>query len=732
MFKYASKILVGTLAFAALAACNRENPDGNPLYNKETKEVQAQFVISVSTGQDSGTKQSANAVQQNGNFRGITDGTILLFKSFNGSDAYSCVVDPALVATKSFEFGTLYSQGQISNSGTNNRDNSSQRVLQLSLPTGVNTALIYGEAIHANTNSENGHVVRSVSDTPSDTYFALTKRIGDSADDITAYNNTEKLMVKALNLILGSSITSINSYLGYTDLPAISWKEYGSKFITDPTAMSPLGEIIGRSYNVFTSIASGENGEYRAGCSAAIRRQIQDMVTVMNNAGSATPSSKLEANAKRLLLHINDNIEIFFDKQNNWVYKAVDDIKTALIEKGIYANEAAFDSEYTGVRDLNDFPYGTFHIPVGAAQLAYDATKVGDTELDYNALSYLKPNHALLTPGAMFDPERYAYPAELLYYCNSPLMVNNNEVSVSSYPNGALPWETPTAWTTNGWSYTNGTVSSSTRGVAVKDNIHYGVALLKSTVALSGGPYLDNRSVVAGTGEPDNSFTSLNLELTGVLVGGQNCEMNWQYLRKNEGAHTGDSNTNDKSFFNWVVYDDDLIDGAVPTSTTAPAASYTMLFDNYDSSLYDPTDPSKKQSDVNVALEFKNNGEPFWGKHNLIPTNGVFYLLGKLKPANIKAGSATAITWPENYQVPPVWLKGETPSGGAKVGDSKKIERVFIQGFQTIATFTITSNSLKNAYYTMPDLRSAQMSLGLSVDLKWKSGFEYDVPLGAN
>ena len=52
---------------------------------------------------------------------------------------------------------------------------------------------------------------------------------------------------------------------------------------------------------------------------------------------------------------------------------------------------------------------------------------------------------------------------------------------------------------------------------------------------------------------------------------------------------------------------------------------------------------------------------------------------------------------------------------------------MFIQDFVTSALFKIGLNSLKYAYVTVPDLRSSQMSLGLSVDIQWQNGFEYDI-----
>jgi hypothetical protein len=44
----------------------------------------------------------------------------------------------------------------------------------------------------------------------------------------------------------------------------------------------------------------------------------------------------------------------------------------------------------------------------------------------------------------------------------------------------------------------------------------------------------------------------------------------------------------------------------------------------------------------------------------------------------------------------------------------------------TSATFVIGKNSLQHALVAVPDLRSSQISLGLSVDLKWQNGLNFD------
>ena len=131
--------------------------------------------------------------------------------------------------------------------------------------------------------------------------------------------------------------------------------------------------------------------------------------------------------------------------------------------------------------------------------------------------------------------------------------------------------------------------------------------------------------------------------------------------------------------------------------------------------------PASEQDKVYVAIEFLNNsGTDFYGNGNLIRNGGFFYLIGCLDPSGTNGGS---ITWPTDHPVPPYNADGS----------SQEVKRVFIQDFLTTATFTLGENSLHYAYLTVPDLRSSSMSLGLSVDLNWETGLNFDdVILGGN
>ena len=113
-----------------------------------------------------------------------------------------------------------------------------------------------------------------------------------------------------------------------------------------------------------------------------------------------------------------------------------------------------------------------------------------------------------------------------------------------------------------------------------------------------------------------------------------------------------------------------------------------------------------------VALEFKNaNDVDVYGKGGIIPKGATFYLAGKLEK-----GTKEITSWPTTYAIPPY----------SAAGASQQVTRIFTQDYVTTATFKIGENSLKNAYTTVPDLRASQTSLGLSVDLQWRSGLSFD------
>jgi hypothetical protein len=149
------------------------------------------------------------------------------------------------------------------------------------------------------------------------------------------------------------------------------------------------------------------------------------------------------------------------------------------------------------------------------------------------------------------------------------------------------------------------------------------------------------------------------------------------------------------------------------------ADNHTILFDNYTS--------SATQNKVRVALQFVNNGDDFWGRDNLVRKGQTFYLVAELDPTG---KIIPAENWDTYYQVPPLDANGV----------STKTTRIFVQDYMTTVNFKFVADntsathtsSLQNAYVTIPDLRSSQLSFGLSVDLNWRPGLTFDADLGGN
>ena len=373
----------------------------------------------------------------------------------------------------------------------------------------------------------------------------------------------------------------------------------------------------------------------------------------------------------------------------------------------------------------------------GAAYMAFDAT--------HYFFYYPKYFNTSATGGIPdgdvtngFSAGSYYYPAELLYFGNSPLRTSALEHKVNDYPETVAAWNTDTEWaktTTDGKDDWKGThVSSTTHSVAMQYPIRYGVSMLETKVGytsevMSQRYLLDNnhavqKRVVAAQGgtlgddeEPDKqiAITNGSFKLVGVVVGGQPQNVGWDFLpRKAPGT---------EKIVTGFIYDKAVTNQAVPADGSPFTPNYTVVFDNYSESGYESrTEGNFGQEKVYVALEFQNcTGEDFYGNFNLIRNEGYFYLIGEVDPA--KGGE---VSWPtDGYVIPPY----KYDNSGNYIG----IPRVFIQDYKTSVTFKFGLNSLKYAYLTVPDLRASSLTMGLSVDIEWKQGLKYDeVVIGGN
>ena len=721
-FAFASAIaLIGTCGFTACSSSEdtaeeTQVPD-NPTYDPVARTVTTQFVLNVSSATGAVTRQSATTVQKNANFRGMQNAKLIGLATGNSSwlapyAGGATITDwtAAGIKTKTYDLGTLYGATAVNNVGTNNADNSSRRIVELTLPLTTDAMLVYARAIPSGTDEENGKVIENITTNPENITFDLVSRLNDRQ---TEYNQTCNLAALIINRILKSEVIAAASYSYETysnvdPLPAITWRGIGQT-LKDGGSLPPLQMNLATIYNQITTLGTNE---VRAGSAAAVCSMIYHIYEVLTATLGQTPTGDGDLNAMRLAETIKGRIDNYFTvaaTEAATAFRSIGNVSTehtiiyGLVTVAQVMTLDQYNTNYGQVvhGDLMGFPT-SFKLPLGSAQLYFTAFN-GDAST--GGFSYKNPSTSLLDLSATIDPAHYMFPAELMYFDNSTIYVNDTKKDAEDYPNGYNTWDNYN-WTGNTW--TNGAVSSTTRSVAVKNNINYGVAMLQTQVALNGTSFSDNRHAIVSS-EADQVLTEAEvkgMQLTGIIVGGQNHRLGWNYLAK----------ANESTDWDYAIFDNQIESATIPTG-----ANYTMVFDNYYAGA------QNDQKNVLVALEFQNNsGRDFYGKGNLVRQGGKFYLIGKLEIGDNRIGTANGISgsataWPTTYAIPPY----------TAAGASQEITRVFIQDYLTTATFKIGANSLKSAFITVPDLRSTQTSLGLSVDLNWREGLNFaDVTLG--
>lgn len=307
------------------------------------------------------------------------------------------------------------------------------------------------------------------------------------------------------------------------------------------------------------------------------------------------------------------------------------------------------------------------YLPDGAAQINWNTST--------NTFDVVATSNVGLNISALTD---YTYPASLYYYGLSDICAV--PASMSGIYDGK-------SWANIVKAYTDrndasATVQSNTRSIAIRDEVQYAVGRLDVTVQSEGGANIlrDNKNVEISLGT-----AGANFPIKGILVGNQkavkyNFETNASAAPK-------------------TIYDSQMPTGATLYPGTSPTTTtHTLVLQTVDATSNDDSN-----ANVPIAIEFENNGNQIIvGKNNeLIYPGTRFYLLGTLKPFN---------NTQQKY-----------------VGTDNAIKKAFVQDYVTTANFTV--ESFKNAYHTLPDLRTPSLEIGLSVDLTWKTGITQGITI---
>ncbi len=600
--------------------------------------VRADFAFNIAKA--SQTRMNATNVQENDNFRGIENAYLFPFKGEPKTGNLTA-------------FAKNYNLGAIEGIA----EDASSKVYPLSIPVGTDNFLFYAEA----TNKSEGnfkiglidHNLKADLTDVSALYFNLHSIYSDKKADIQA---DQKTLADYLTAIANAKVTD-----------DITWAGTVEKAATDGNY-----QILAQLYKNFTTLYTNE---LRSGSADNVKRTVRDLYRSVTAIVSQSGNTAVTDIADAIVAAINLGTDGVF-----------------AIESG---SEGTTELKYND-DELAKFP-GKYFLPDGAAMLKWTGSA-----FEYDANPYYAAGMVGdVVTNANVGINGYTYPAEIIYFDNSPLRASDEYKEVADYPKTVATWDgTGFDWEDQKW--TDNAVKASTRAVAMTNNVNYGVALLESTLQIASGitSMADNRGAIlkrnnATTVAPtDETFTidDKSFTLKGILIGGQPARVGWNLV----------SSENNR---NQVIYDTDLTFTDIKVGTPS-AANYTLALDNWTS--------ADKQEDVLVAIELVNNlkdanGNPvdFYGKENLIPAGGVFYLVTKLSIDNAKAWDP--VVRPNTYRV-----------------TNEDVARVFLQDYKTKAKFTITADALKNAYNTVPDLRATMVTFGLSVDLTWEPGLEFE------
>lgn len=618
-------LLMGSVALSgivAFSACSSENDMGaevNPTFDGKT--VKTQFALNVPYG-NTGTRMSADAAQQNSNFRGISNMKLLPFAE-----------EPAVGKTSTSLINLGVNTNAFESDGSDYANQGRYIYRDVEIPIGTKHFVFYGKATGTETTTtadanklfDKGYLSNNLSGTTSgtpvsldNTNFALQK-INETLDFSTATSGTDKSYNKVLKALQDVTDTKVTDGTTTT----IEWNN-----ITTSATDMKLNHAK-KLWEAFSTLKAGSENSVR-----------KTLNYLKSSAGvSALGTGTATADGDGLLKTLVKNI----------------------------------DNALTTLGAANDFP-ADFNLPDGAVGVNYDgATKKWKFNSPEN-MNVNTINYANIT-----------YPASLDYFVSSPAKARDD--ASTGLSDGKWPakdeWtkDKPNIWT--GWG---NEVENTTRTIALEKAIQYGVANLELTITAKTSTLSDNAKAKGGqVANQTVDVTGDKLFMTGVLIGGQPEQVEWNYEPK-----TG-------AKFDYTIYDKKM-NGAttsaeginVPVKPTASTPNYTLVLDNNNNT---------SAKSIYVAVELVNKtGIDFYGADGMIPNGGKFYLIGKLDPT-----TATTVNNPNN------------------------VDRVFLKDYTTKANLTI--KDLKNAYNVIPDLRSTAISVGLAVNLEWQTGITFDVEI---
>lgn len=671
--------LTSAIGFTACSSDDSATADVNPTYDGTS--VRTDFAFNVTKASQDTRMSGKNVQEGTGNgFLGMKEMYLLPFDDV-----------PSAASETNYTSGSVrnYALGTLNNTSDITQEKSS-KVYSLTLPVGTNNFLFYGKADGETTpnglgrNFEKGAVTSNLNNSvfkTSDIHFDLTSITTSLDKDGTEKDAT--YIAQYLTNIANAQYTDNST----NPATVIKWSETVDKATTDGTYSA-----IALLYTKFTT-----NITQYAGSKEAVERLVFDLYKTAYAINAQSSVEDVQNIAKAICKAIEtpyNNVVLKVQKSKSITDEvSIDDnVEASTASDWVATLEGThFTTDASDINVKHYFP-ANLGLPMGAAQLNWDGAK-----FEYKTTQDIG-NYPVTPTSATTSITDFRYPSEIIYFDNSPLRATNEYKQVIDYPVTTSDWDN--LYQTETWPQT--AVAATTRAVAMTNNVNYGVALLETTVKLASTSLTDNMAAIIGGKATNQTITAVEanptgtnsvFKVTGVLVGGQPSQVGWNMIPT--------SNAN----YNSVIYDKDVTFTGPLSTTSDNTKNYTVVFDNYD---------PDGQKDVLIALEIVNDGCDFYGAEGLIPAGNTFYLIGKLQLTgstnNWSGENAVKANRKPSYRI-----------------TNENTKRVFVQDYKTIANLTLKDDALKRAYSAIPDLRATEVLFGLSVDLKWESGLQFNV-----
>ena len=284
------------------------------------------------------------------------------------------------------------------------------------------------------------------------------------------------------------------------------------------------------------------------------------------------------------------NIKAFVAALRDLLTGREDDLSNAIITN--IANDDAIEN--------NTYPR-SIGLPDGAAAIRWTGSqfevKTTTTQLDnINGIN------------------RYTYPAELMFFVDSPIRTSAEEVTKKNYQDNTKTWS---AFLDT--YYTGSTaVNTNTKAVAVENPIQYGVGRLDLTLTTMSTTLKDAKE------ETVTGANMTTMPLTGVIIGGQHT------VGFNMKPQEPQTDVDGRFIYETTVDDTNF--------TTEGYKTSTLVLQSYDN------------EKVPVILEFENNtGQAFTGKDGTVYPNARFYLIALIDPAGKGTGDYANRVFTQDY-----------------------------------------------------------------------------------